>query len=326
MPLDEFKRTAIDAYPLHPLTLVVLPYIFQRFGQNERSLFSYLSSMEPYGFQEFVKTRPMRTETPEFIRLSDLFDYFMRNFGLGLYRQPQALRWLEAADVLERKDDLSTSHREVVKVVGVLNVLGQFSHLSAAAEMISLAVKDSVSPDGPLQSILKELGDASILTYRHYKKSYQIWEGSDVDIEKRIAEGERKTQQNHGIADSVRHYMTSRPMVARRHSFETGMLRLFDVMYVDALESLEQVIKAKTEVDGIVIVCLAESTSVAEQFQAFAEKTSIPENILFAIPQQLGVLRGVMSELGALRWVWENKGSGQIRAKIYAKLEPFPVQ
>lgn len=306
MPLDEFKRTAIDAYPLHPLTLVVLPYIFQRFGQNERSLFSYLSSMEPYGFQEFVKTRSMIAETPEFIRIGDLFDYFIGNFGLGLYRQPQALRWLEAADVLERKDDLGTSHREVVKVVGVLNVLGQFSHLSASAEMISLAVMDSVSPDGPLRSILKELGDASILTYRRYKKSYQIWEGSDVDIEKRIAEGERKTQQNRSIADSVRHYMASRPMVARRHSFETGMLRLFDVVYVDSLESLEQVIKAKTEVGGKVIVCLAESTSLAEQFQEFAEKTSILANVLLAIPQQLGMLRGVMSELGALRWVWDN--------------------
>jgi hypothetical protein len=45
MPLDAFKRTAIDAYPLHPLTLVVLPYLCQRFGQNERSLFSYLSRL-----------------------------------------------------------------------------------------------------------------------------------------------------------------------------------------------------------------------------------------------------------------------------------------
>lgn len=306
MPLDEFKRTAIDAYPLHPLTLVVLPYIFQRFGQNERSLFSYLSSMEPYGFQGFVKTRPMTAETPKFIRIGDLFDYFMSNFGLGLYRQPQALRWLEAADVLERNDDLDTLHREVVKVVGVLNVLGQFSHLSASAGMISLAVQDSVSPDGPLQSILKELRDASILTYRRYKKSYQIWEGSDVDIEKRIAEGERKTHQNRGLADSVRYYMTSRPMIARRHSFETGMLRLFDVMYVDSLESLKQVIEARTEVDGQVIVCLAEATSLTEQFQEFAEKTSGLANVLFAIPQQLGLLRGAMSELGALRWVWDN--------------------
>src|SRR5438132_6220863 len=84
MPLDEFKRTAIDAYPLHPLTLVVLPYIFRRFGQNERSLFSYLSSGEPYGFQEFVKTRPMSSVSPEFIRLGGLFDYFSSNFGMGL--------------------------------------------------------------------------------------------------------------------------------------------------------------------------------------------------------------------------------------------------
>lgn len=146
MPLDEFKRTAIAAYPLHPLALVALPYIFRRFAQNERSLFSYLSSMEPFGFQEFVKTRTMNPKSPEFVRIGDLFDYFTSNFGLGLYRQPQALRWLEAADVLDRKDDLGEIHREAVKAVGVLNALGQFSHLSASAGMIALAVQDKVSP------------------------------------------------------------------------------------------------------------------------------------------------------------------------------------
>ena len=30
--------------------------------------------------------------------------------------------------------------------------------------------------------------------------------------------------------------------------------------------------------------------------------------------------------LAALSWMFRHKGSGQIRAKIYAKLEPFPVQ
>ena len=83
-----------------------IPYIFRRFGQNERSLFSYLSSAEPFAFQEFLRTHQMSAGAPQYIRLTDMFDYFSNNFGLGLYRQPQAIRWLEAADVLERKRTL----------------------------------------------------------------------------------------------------------------------------------------------------------------------------------------------------------------------------
>jgi hypothetical protein len=306
MSAAEFKRTAVSAYPLHPLTLVALPYIFRRFAQNERSLFSYLSSMEPFGFQEFVKTRHMVADAPEFVRLADLFDYFTSNFGLGLFRQPQALRWMEAADVLDRKDDLGEVHRSVVKTVGVLNALGQFSHLSASDRMIALSVNDASAVNSGLKGVLEDLRNASALTYRSYNKSYRIWEGSDVDIEERIAEGERKTQQTFGLAESVRQYLPSRPMVARRHSFETGALRSFEVHYVDSIEGMEPLLKAESDLDGKIVVCLAESPSLATEFCKRAEQLTDVQDVLVAIPQEIGELRGVVTELGALRWVWDN--------------------
>ena len=306
MPLEAFKAAAVAAYPLHPLTLVALPYVFRRFAQNERSLFSYLSSMEPHGFQEFVNTRTMKAENPEFVRLGDLFDYFTSNFGLGLYRQPQALRWLEAADVLDQNEQFDGSQREVVKAVGVLSTLGQFCHLSASAGMISMAISDKPSADTSLLQVLTRLTDASILTYRVYNKSYRIWEGSDVDIEERITEGERQTRLTTGLACSARRYLKSRPMVARRHSFETGALRFFDVVYVDSIETLDQAVNANASADGKVVVCLSESPLLLHQFQDRAQQSPHSANVVFAIPQQIGELRGVITELGALRWVWEN--------------------
>jgi hypothetical protein len=306
MPLADFEATALAAYPLHPLTLVALPYLFRRFAQNERSLFSYLSSMEPYGFQENVKTRLLTASAPPFVRLSDLFDYFTSNFGVGLYRQPHALRWLEATDVLERQDDLGQLHRDVVKTIGVLNALGQFCHLTASSGLISLALQDSGASDAALQRVLSELKASSVLTYRNYNRTYRIWEGSDVDIDERIAEGERKVQRALGLADSVRECLDSRPMVARRHSFETGALRSFEVIYVDSPQQLDAVIVAKTTLDGKIVVCLAESTAFAEQFRIRATSAHENKNVLFAIPQQIGELRGAVTELGALRWVWEN--------------------
>lgn len=306
MPLAEFEAAALAAYPLHPLTLVALPYLFRRFAQNERSLFSYLSSMEPYGFQENVRMRLLTASAPSFVRLNDLFDYFTSNFGVGLYRQPHALRWLEATDVLERQDGLGQLHRDVVKTIGVLNALGQFCHLTASSGLISLALQDSGASDDALQKVLSELKASSVLTYRNYNRTYRIWEGSDVDIDERIAEGERKIQRALGLADSVRECLDSRPMVARRHSFETGALRSFDVVYVDSPQQLDAVIVAKTTLDGKIVVCLAESTAFTEQFRVRAASAEEDKNVLFAIPQQIGELRGAVTELGGLRWVWEN--------------------
>jgi len=306
MNKSDFEVTAKAAYPLHPVMLVALPFVFRRFAQNQRSLFSYLSSLEPYGFQEFIKTHALMPNTTPVVRLGSLFDYFTRSFGAGLYRHHHALRWLEAADVLERKEGLSPLHREVVKTIGVLNALGEFCHLSATEEVVSIAVVDSVTPTPEVREVLNSLKEASIITYRKFNHTYRIWEGSDVDIEDRISQGERKVRQGLDLADSVKRYLSKRPLVARRHSFETGALRYFAVEYVDEPESLNSHLAVPSDADGKVLVCLAESPVVAEHFRGLAMKAGDRKDLLFAIPQFIGELRAVVTELGALRWAWEN--------------------
>ncbi len=305
MQPSDFEATARAAYPLHPVTLVALPFVFRRFAQNERSLFSYLSSLEPYGFQEFIRTHTLTPDDPPAVRLNDLFDYFTRSFGAGLYRHPHALRWLEAADVLERKEDLSPLQRDVVKTIGVLNALGEFCHLKATEEIVSLAVSDSPKPGNELRAVLQSLKEASIVTFRKFNQTYRIWEGSDVDIEERIAEGERKIRQGLNLADSVRCYLHTRPLVARRHSFETGALRYFHIEYIDNLEDIHTHLTV-SDADGKVLVCLAESPVVAEQFRDRAIETNERHDILFAIPQFIGEFRSVVTELGVLKWAWDN--------------------
>lgn len=304
MQKQDFKTIAKSAYPLHPVTLVALPFVFRRFAQNERSLFSYLSSHEPDGFQEFIKSHAFNAKDPPVVRLGNLFDYFTRNFGAGLYRHPQALRWLEAADILERKENLSPLHQEIVKTIGVLNALGEFCHLNATEEIISIAVSDSASPSKDVKDALKFLKETSIVTFRKFNNTYRIWEGSDVDIEERVAEGERKIRQNISLADNVRRYLPTRPLVARRHSFETGALRYFRVEYIDdpaILNSRPDL----SDADGGILVCLAESPQVEECFRQLAINNE-RHDLLFAIPQLIGELRSIVTELGALRWAWDN--------------------
>lgn len=307
MQRADFVSAAEASFPIHPVTLVALPFVFRRFAQNERSLFSYLSSLEPHGFQEFLKTQVWSKEKPAVVRLSSLFDYFTKSFGAGLHRQPHAQRWMEAADILEHKDGLSPLQREVVKVVGVLNALGEFCHLNATEDVVSLAILDTPQPNSELRAALDALKEASIVTFRKFNKTYRIWEGSDIDIEERIAEGERKLRQGPHLAERVKQYLPARPLVARRHSFETGALRYFTVEYVDSPNSVaSHLARPDTDSDGKVLVCLAESPRIGEEFRTLACQGQNSTNVLFAIPQLIGELRAIVTELGALKWAWDN--------------------
>lgn len=302
----EFEDAVHYCHPLHPLAAMALPYLFYRFAQNERSLFSFLSSMEPGGFQHFLKSTDLEPDEPKLIRLEHLFDYFTNNFGAGLFRHPHARRWMEAADALERRTDLEPAHRTLVKTIGILNALGEFCHLAARENVIACAVDDAATLRASTAKALKELGERSLLTYRKFNHTYRIWEGSDVDIEDRVAEGERKVRHGLSLAESVQRYVMPRPIVARRHSFETGAVRFFEVRYLDNPEDVGFRDTAQRGADGQILVCLSESSAVAEQFQRIAERTTDRGDILFAIPQQIGELRATAMELAALRWAWDN--------------------
>jgi hypothetical protein len=307
MRRDEFEAAAVAAYPLHPCTLVALPFLFKRFAQNERSLFSYLSSLEPLGLQSFLQSYELNRENPQFVRLEHLFDYFTQNFGSGLFRQPQARRWMEAADVLDRKDNLQPQHVSLVKSIGILNALGEFSPLSAREPVIHYALTDSLAPVPAVATGLEFLKDQSVVTYRKFNDTYRIWEGSDVDLDDRIAEGERKTRDSLSLSSALARYLQSRPLVARRHSFETGALRFFSVTYTDNAEELQRQVSINPAADGQVVVCLSSSVAQVQQFRKLSS-TLQPgiDNLLIAIPQDIGEIRAAASELAALRWVWDN--------------------
>lgn len=306
MKRDEFIDICVRAYPIHPCALVALPHLFHRFAQNERSLFSYLSSHEPKGFQDFLRTHVLDPKRPAFIRLPDLFDYFTANFGAGLFRQPHARRWLEAADVLERKEKLTELDADLVKTVGMLNALGTFCHLSATKSMVSFGVAGATS-SAEVQARLEALAQKSVITYRRFNETYRIWEGSDVDVEERISEGHRRTRANLQLADAIHRYLPARPIVARRHSFETGTLRYFEVRYVDDPASIQDQATKPTQASGLILVCLSPSGSHLGEFEWHATKgEGAKQDVLFAVPQEIGEIRSTLAELAALQWAWDN--------------------
>ena len=305
MPLGlehlEFYDLAKNAWPLHPTLLLAIPHLFRRLAQNERSIFSYLTSHESFGFQEYLN-QPFENEDC-FIRLHHLYTYLLANFEAGLSRLPHAKRLLEANDIIKSQHQLSQVQLELIQSIALLNVLSEICPLRATLQTLICAMGNGAQTEIELE----QLKQHSVITYRRLDGTFRVWEGSDVDIEARMVEGRRRLQmEGDSPLDALFHHLPNRTLVARKHSLETGVHRYFELIYAETLsDNLLKKVANPVDAAGTIIVLLPQASSKKLR-TAIVEKTGNNKRVIVALPRQIDALRSVVEEVACLRWVEEN--------------------
>ena len=135
--------------------------------------------------------------------------------------------------------------------------------------------------------------------YRLYNKAYALWEGSDIDIEAKLREAERHIDTQGALAANLSRYLPARPLVARKHLFETGTLRYFTVRYTD-LENFDADLEEPLEdADGLILYALPTNEHEVKQLSEKASSTKLieREEVLIAIPRAIGMLQDAVTQL-----------------------------
>ena len=213
-------------YPLHPLTLLILPILCQKAAQNERTIFSYLGSRESYGLSE--RLRQMRWG--DWIMPWELYDYFILNQSGGGSDPLTHHRWIEVVTALERIDAGPEDPLvKLLKTIGLLNLIGAQRGLKASREILSLLFTDQAQFD----RLIKQLEDKSLIHYRHFSHEYRVWQGSDFDLrgvlEEAVAEHEQRP-----LAETLNRLIPLPPIIARRITIESGTLRRYTPRFTAA--------------------------------------------------------------------------------------------
>lgn len=305
-------------YPVHPTVLPVLIRIFRRFGQNERSLFSFLLSNEPYGLQAFSEQSLSKAQP---FRLNDLFDYVRTNFGHRLAVHSYRSHWNLIESVVESYATDEPLHIEVLKTVGILNLLNE--DLLATEETVVCAVAgDDIQLQRQVKSALGKLHSVKRVLYdRGRQHGLCLWPHTSVDLEKAYDDSRRAVQTPQRVASLIREYLEIRPVVARRHYIETGNLRHYDVRYCSVAELPALLTEGVSNADGLIVVPLCETVAEREAALAFAKTTEIREraNWLVAVSQPLSNLASLLQEVQ--RWDWILTNILELNADKYAREE-----
>ena len=218
-------------WPLHPIVACLLgPISRQRYGQNQRSIFGFLNSAEPQGFQDFLRA----AEDDDIYGTDRLWDYLRINLEPSILASPDGNRWALAVDALERCEARRGQeiHLRLLKTIAAVDMFKDRSGLVASRDLLALALPDVGSVE--VENALADLQRRSFVIYRKFSESFSIFEGSDFDVENAV----EKTLENIGEVDftALNALAELQPIVGKRHYHKTGALRWFDVVIVPLTE------------------------------------------------------------------------------------------
>ncbi|BBB58702.1 hypothetical protein UNDKW_0429 [Undibacterium sp. KW1] len=298
----------LDAcWPLHPVTAAMLgPASKKRFGQNERSVFSFLASAEPLGFTEVLGGLDVNQNS--YYWPSQFWDYLRTNFEPAILASSDGHRWAAGAEAVERAEArFSLLHVALVKTVGLIELLRNGSGLAAEDDLLKICVEQAAS--GLVKNALAELASASILIFRKHLNAWGVYAGSDFDIEAAVRDAASRlgTHDFSKLGDLV----DLGPVTARRHYWVTGAMRWFSRSIVQESQAQSYInsYKSHGKQCGEFILVLSDQKIDAPARNRAAKKLSAlseGNGLLVGTPTNADRIEELVGELAALEYVRQN--------------------
>ncbi|CAA6825829.1 MAG: Unknown protein [uncultured Thiotrichaceae bacterium] len=285
----EASKLFAKCYPLHPVSALLLPVLCQKVAQNERTLFNYLGSEEPFGLKQSLTTLG---KVGDWIYPWEIYEYFIHNQSASLVDHFTHRRWAEVVTAVERLGDIDSNETRLLKAIGLLNIIGNQGGLKASKTITSLCLPDK----NLVEEIIQSLQTESIIQYRKYNSEYRVWQGSDFDIETAIYNGVQRLGL-FSIANYLNTQYETRPIIARRFSIKTGTLRFFETAFVD-IDTYTNLSSEST--NARIIFYLSQDQEDSRKFQSELVSYYGERDILVEFPQT-ELLRGAIADVLALR-------------------------
>lgn len=296
----EWAQIVADCYPIHPTVLVALPALFRQLAQNERSLFAFLHSEEPWALRDVMRGAAEAGDTPAY-RLTHLFAYVESSLGPSLFGRARGQRWSELAEARAVLAAAEPVLLDVLTAVGTVGALERSSGLRASRAQVAFALADAPD-DTAVADALLALQNRRLLAYRRHRDSYIVWEGSDLDLDAMAQEARRELGERVALTELLQRHADITPRIARRHSYRTGATRVFAVRYVDA-GRLDDLLAPAAGFDGELLhVVPADDEELARAARWSADPARSEETgRIVVLPRRVRELRDLLLDVAALR-------------------------
>ena len=282
----EIRRLLTDSYPLEPLTLYLLPRVSARVAQNERTLFTYLNSLDA--------AAPVSPD--------NLYDYFSDAMRADTLPGGSYHTWLETEAALHSAGGSDEKTLKCACLLG-LGLVGERSRVSR--RLLEWAVS-GYGEFGSARDSVMRLIDAKLLLYRRNADSVSIWHGTDLDLRGRLDQEKERLRPRFDHVSVLTSEAPPAPWKPIEYNVEYGIERSFDTCLVAARSvisaaNVAEVLPPATTADGVLYVAIPDSyAETAEARKALAAAT-LDTGVIVALPRHVGPIAESALEVRALQ-------------------------
>ena len=310
-PLKDYfeKEFAKKLYPFDILSASILTLSLQKYGQNERSLFSFIESKDLLGINEFDY------KLFGYYSIPRVYDYLLNGYYSFLTTKynPDYNQWHAIRRAIERIEGLftdSVNHKNaenVIKVIGLLNIFANASakldpHFYKEYCKYSLGIKN-------VEEILNDLEKKKIIRYVGHSLKYILFEGTDLDIEIAIDDAGRLVEKVTNVVNHLNQYFEFPFISAKQSYYEHGTPRFFQFKLSDKPLN----IIPEGEVDGFINLIFSEDNNIDDSIKTHSRDCE--EAILFGVYKNTAKIKNSLFEIQKVNKVKENNRDDKVAVR-----------
>ncbi|WP_298247930.1 hypothetical protein [uncultured Christiangramia sp.] len=257
-------KISTDLGPLVPISAYTLATALQAYGQNERSLFTFLQS---------VKFSELHGSNTSF-KLYDVYDYLFEEFYSFLIDKsnPDYSNWFAIKNAIERVETLPDINigiaERLLKSLGLLTI---FSRKGSKLDQEFFQNYLSTYEASEVNAVIKTLLKNKIIRLSQFDFSFKFTEGTDLDIEGAIKAAENKIDYSVDILSKLNSHFDFPVITAKSATYQRGTPRLFQFELTNsAIDKTPE-----DEIDGYINLIFTEKEIEEEELVTFSENKPI---------------------------------------------------
>lgn len=175
---DELNTTFIGCYPLEPTSLFMLPSISEKVAQNERSMFTFLSSKNDKNALYNLLNKGANYITPDYI-----YDYFNEQFKNEAYTSDVHKYWklvITSINLLSNPNELQV---KLIKCLALIYILDKKELIKPSSDNLLTIYSTWGYSRNEIIKNIEELKNIGIFKYSSRTHYLRLSERTDINIE-----------------------------------------------------------------------------------------------------------------------------------------------
>lgn len=305
----ENTKLAIEGcYPLHFLSTFILPRLSEKVAQNERTLFTFLSSKQKHTLNSFldnVDEKDFPLLTPDY-----LYNYFEPLFKKEHYSSEIAKIYKLTNKVIQ-KVELNSLGVKIIKTIALCYIVEQFEKLPPTYATIVNAFTDSVADISEIRNTLEKLIEKDCIVYLKQSNGYlRIKETSGFDIQKEVSILIEKNKETLQVKNILNETIFENYLYPVAYNDEMEIVRYFDFKFITATEFLNTSDWSNkiesSSATGIVYGIIPESESeIVLVEEAILTKKYEHKQVLFILPRSFIAIKKICYEYALMQQLKE---------------------